>query len=90
MPVTDEQVTALRAFLAFDPIYERLTRELAASGRWPGFDEVLQLGAHDGSAADRAAQHGLIQDDPVRGGFGPGEQFLAGEAESHGPFGEIV
>ena len=30
MPVTDEQATALRAFLAFDPVYERLTRELAA------------------------------------------------------------
>jgi len=41
MPVTGEQVTALRAFLAFDPVYERLTRELAASGRWPGFGELV-------------------------------------------------
>lgn len=41
MPVTGEQVRALRAFLAFDPIYERLTRELAASGRWPGFGELV-------------------------------------------------
>lgn len=41
MPVTGEQVRALRAFLTFDPIYERLTRELAASGRWPGFGELV-------------------------------------------------
>lgn len=41
MPVTAEQARALRAFLAFDPIYERLTRELAASGRWPGFGELV-------------------------------------------------
>ena len=36
MPVTDEQMTTLRVFLAFDPLYERLTRELAASGQWYG------------------------------------------------------
>ena len=31
----------LRAFLAFDPIYERLTRELAASGQMYGFGELI-------------------------------------------------
>jgi hypothetical protein len=41
MPVTDEQVRTLRAFLVFDPVYERLTRELAASGRWDGFPELV-------------------------------------------------
>jgi hypothetical protein len=39
--VTDEQATTLRTFLAFDPLYERLTRELAASGRWQGFGELV-------------------------------------------------
>ena len=41
MPVTDEQVRTLRAFLVFDPVYERLTRELAASGRWHGYPELV-------------------------------------------------
>jgi hypothetical protein len=41
MPVTDEQVRTLRAFLVFDPIYERLTHDLAASGRWHGFPELV-------------------------------------------------
>jgi hypothetical protein len=41
------------------------------------------------ATADRAAWHGLIQHDPVAGWFGPGEQVLTGEAESHGSFGEI-
>jgi hypothetical protein len=41
VPVTDEQMRALRAFLAFDPLYERLTRELAASGQWQGFGELV-------------------------------------------------
>lgn len=41
MPVTDEQVRTLRAFLVFDPVYERLTRELAASDRWHGFPELV-------------------------------------------------
>jgi hypothetical protein len=41
MYVTDEQVTTLRAFLALDPLYERLTRELAASGRWQAFGELV-------------------------------------------------
>jgi hypothetical protein len=39
--------------------------------------------------ADRAAWHGLIEHDPVPGWFGPGEQVLRVEAQSHGPFGEI-
>jgi hypothetical protein len=37
MPVTDEQVTALRAFLAFDPSYQHLAGELSGSGRVHGF-----------------------------------------------------
>lgn len=41
MPVTDEQMTTLRVFLAFDPLYERLTRELAASGQRYGFAELV-------------------------------------------------
>jgi len=41
VPVTSEQVTTLRAFLAFDPSYERLTRELAGSGRLHGFGELV-------------------------------------------------
>lgn len=40
MPVTREQMT-LRALLAFDPLYERLTRELAASGKWRDFAELV-------------------------------------------------
>jgi hypothetical protein len=39
--VTDEQVVTLRAFLVFDPVYERLTRELAGTGRWQGFSELV-------------------------------------------------
>lgn len=41
MPVTGEQVQTLRAFLVFDPLYERLTRELAGTGRWHGFTELV-------------------------------------------------
>jgi hypothetical protein len=41
VPVTDEQVVTLRAFLIFDPVYERLTRELAGTGRWQGFSELV-------------------------------------------------
>lgn len=41
MPVTDEQVLTLRAFLVFDPVYERLTRGLADSGRWQGLTELV-------------------------------------------------
>jgi hypothetical protein len=39
--VTGEQMTTLRAFLSFDPLYERLTRELAGSGRWHGYGELV-------------------------------------------------
>jgi hypothetical protein len=41
VPVTDEQVVTLRAFLVFDPLYERLTRELAGTGRWHGFSDLV-------------------------------------------------
>jgi hypothetical protein len=41
VPVTGEQMTTLRAFLACDPLYERLTRDLAASGRMHGFGELV-------------------------------------------------
>jgi hypothetical protein len=41
MPVTDEQVTALRAFLAFDPSCQRLFGELSGSGRVHGFGELV-------------------------------------------------
>jgi hypothetical protein len=41
MPVTDEQMTALRAFLAFDPSYQRLVGELSGSGRVHGFGELV-------------------------------------------------
>lgn len=41
-------------------------------------------------AADRAAQHGLIQHDPIFRRLRPGEQLLAGQAQRYGPFGEIV
>jgi hypothetical protein len=41
VPVTDEQVTALRAFLACDPSYERLARELFGSGRLHGFGDLV-------------------------------------------------
>jgi hypothetical protein len=41
VPVTDEQVTALRAFLAFEPSYERLARELFGSGRLHGFGDLV-------------------------------------------------
>ena len=41
MPVTGEQIQTLRAFLDFDPAYERLTRQLAGTGRWPGFSELV-------------------------------------------------
>jgi hypothetical protein len=41
VPVTSEQVTTLRSFLAFDPSYEHLTRELAVSGRVHGFGELV-------------------------------------------------
>ncbi len=41
MPVTDEQVTALRAFLTFDPSYQRLTGELSDSGGVHGFGELV-------------------------------------------------
>lgn len=41
MPVTDEQVTALRAFLAFDPSYQRLVGELSSGGRVHGFGELV-------------------------------------------------
>ena len=41
MPVTDEQVTALRAFLAFDPSYQHLVGELSGSGRVDGFGELV-------------------------------------------------
>jgi hypothetical protein len=41
VPVTGEQLTTLRAFLSFDPLYERLARELAVSGRWHGFGELV-------------------------------------------------
>jgi hypothetical protein len=41
MPVTDEQVTALRAFLAFDPSYQHLVGELSSSGRVHGFGELV-------------------------------------------------
>jgi hypothetical protein len=41
VPVTEEQVTALRAFLACDPSYERLARELFGSGRLQGFGELV-------------------------------------------------
>jgi hypothetical protein len=44
VPVTDEQVVTLRAFLIFDPVYERLTRELAGTGRWQGFSELVVSG----------------------------------------------
>jgi hypothetical protein len=54
----------------------------------PCGDEALEPGAYDLAAADRAAQHGLIQDDPVTGGFGA-EQVLASGAESHGPVRKI-
>jgi hypothetical protein len=37
VPVTDEQTEALRAFMSFDPSSERLTRDLAGSGRLDGF-----------------------------------------------------
>ena len=39
--MTDEQVTTLRAFLAFDPSCERLTRDLAVGGRLHGFGELV-------------------------------------------------
>jgi hypothetical protein len=39
--VTDEQAATLRAFLTFQPAYERLTRELAGSGRLHGFGELI-------------------------------------------------
>jgi hypothetical protein len=41
VPVTDDHVVTLRVFLVFDPIYERLTRDLADSGRWYGFVELV-------------------------------------------------
>ncbi|MGD0246624.1 MAG: hypothetical protein ABSB59_40715 [Streptosporangiaceae bacterium] len=41
MPVTGEQVTALRAFLAFDPSYQRLAGQLSGSGRVHGFGELV-------------------------------------------------
>jgi hypothetical protein len=41
VPVTDEQAAALRAFLAFDPSYQLLTRELAGSGRMHGFGGLV-------------------------------------------------
>ena len=41
MPVTDEQVAALRAFLTFDPSYQRLAGELNTSGRARGFGELV-------------------------------------------------
>jgi len=41
MPVTDEQVTALRTFLAFDPLYQRLVGELSGGGRVNGFGELV-------------------------------------------------
>jgi hypothetical protein len=41
VPVTNEQVTALRAFLAVDPSYDRLARELFGSGRLHGFGELV-------------------------------------------------
>jgi hypothetical protein len=59
----------------------------ASGGSWPG--QPAANGMTWMVILGWAAQHGLVQDDPVAGGFGPGEQVLAGEAESHGPFGEI-
>ena len=53
-------------------------------------DQVLELGAHDHVAADRAAQDCLVQHDPVLRGFGAGEQVLAGQAQRYGPFGKIL
>ena len=41
MPVTGEQVAALRAFLAFDPSYQRLVGELSSGGRAHGFGELV-------------------------------------------------
>jgi hypothetical protein len=41
MPVTGEQVAALRAFLAFDPSYQRLVGELSSSRRAHGFGELV-------------------------------------------------
>jgi hypothetical protein len=41
MPVTGEQVAALRAFLAFDLSYQRLAGELSSSGRAHGFGELV-------------------------------------------------
>jgi hypothetical protein len=39
--VTDDQVLALRAFLAFDLRYEPLTRQLAAEKRLAGYGELV-------------------------------------------------
>ncbi len=41
MPVTDEQVAALRAFLAFDPACQDLVGELSGSGGVHGFGELV-------------------------------------------------
>jgi hypothetical protein len=41
MPVTGEQVTALRAFLAFDPSYQQLVGELSGSERTRWFGELV-------------------------------------------------
>ncbi len=64
-----------------------LDGDLGLSG---GLDQVLELGTHDLMAADRAAQHGLIQHDPALRRIRPAERLLAGEAQRYGPFGEII
>jgi hypothetical protein len=41
MTVTDQQMATLRAFLEFDPEYQRLTRQLAAEGPLHGYGELV-------------------------------------------------
>ncbi len=59
-------------------------------GSFGGLDQVLDLRVHDLVAADGAAQHGLVQYDPVLRWVRPGEELLAGETESHCSFGKIL
>jgi hypothetical protein len=39
--VTDQQMATLRAFLDFDPEYQRLTRQLAAEGPLHGYGDLV-------------------------------------------------